>query len=230
VHRGTYYREKLSAKRLQRCYEVAPSRIEQYLEAEIRFVISNVHREDRVLELGCGYGRVLRRVSPLAGRVVGNDTSRESLQLARSYLEACDNCSVFLMDASRMTFHSGVFDVVFCIQNGISAFGVDRKRLIAESARVTRENGIVLFSSYSPRIWEARLEWFRRQSDLGLIGEIDYDKTREGTIVCKDGFKATTVTGEQLAELFGECGLDTSIIEVDESSVFACSHKTLSPR
>jgi len=35
--------------------------------------------------------------------------------------------------------------------NGISAFGVDKKRLIAESIRVTKNNGIILFSSYSTR-------------------------------------------------------------------------------
>jgi hypothetical protein len=133
---------------------------------------------------------------------------------------------VFLMDASQMVIHSCTFDVVFCIQNGITAFGVDKKGLIAESIRVTKENGIVLFSAYSPRIWKARLEWFRRQSDLGLIGKIDEDKTRDGTIVCKDGFKATTVTDQQLVELFDQCGLGASIVEVDESSVFACARKT----
>lgn len=93
---------------------------------------------------------------------------------------------------------------MFCIQNGISAFGVNKKRLIAESIRVTKVNGIVLFSSYSPKIWEARLEWFRKQSQFGLIGEIDEEKTCDGTIVCKDGFKATTISNEQFAELFDE--------------------------
>jgi len=96
-----------------------------------------------------------------------------------------------------MAFDSCVFDVVFCIQNGISAFGVDQKRLIAESIRVTKNNGVILFSSYSPKIWDARLEWFRMQSQLGLIGEIDEEKTRNGTIVCKDGFRATTVSGDR---------------------------------
>jgi len=45
-------------------------------------------------------------------------------------------------------------------------------------------------------------------------------------IVCKDGFKATTVSGPEFVELFGECGLKASIVEVDESSVFACVRKT----
>jgi ubiquinone/menaquinone biosynthesis C-methylase UbiE len=220
MHKGTYYKEKLSANKLLRCYEIASPRIKQYLNAEIHFVISNLRGADLVLELGCGYGRVMNAVSPFVSRVVGNDTSKGSLELARSYMESCKNCAVFLMDASQLSFRSCVFDAVFCIQNGLPAFGIDKKRLIAESTRVTKDNGIILFSSYSPKIWEARLEWFREQSRFGLIGEIDEEKTRDGTIVCRDGFRATTVSGDQFVELFDEFGLTVSVIEVDESSVF----------
>ena len=219
MHKGTYYKDKLSADKLLRCYEIAPPRIKQYLNAEIQFVISNLHDTDLALELGCGYGRVMKEVSQFVPWIIGNDISKGSLELARSYMESCQNYAVFLMDASQMSFRSCIFDAVFCIQNGISAFGVNKKRLIAESIRVTKDNGIILFSSYSPKIWEARLEWFRKQSQFGLIGEIDEEKTRDGTIVCKDGFRATTVSSDQFVELFDEFRLNASIIEVDESSI-----------
>lgn len=220
MHKGTYYKERLSANKLLRCYEIAPPRIKRYLNAEIRFVISNLQGKGLILELGCGYGRVMKEVSRFVSLIIGNDISRESLELARSYMEGCQNYSVFLMDASQMAFRSCTFDAVFCIQNGMSAFGVNKKRLIAESMRVTKDNGVILFSSYSPKIWQARLEWFRKQSQLVLIGEIDEEKTCDGTIVCKDGFRATTVTTDQFVELSDEFGLNASIMEVDESSIF----------
>jgi len=220
MHKGTYYKEKLSANKLLRCYETAPPRIKRYLNAEIRFVISNLHGKGLILELGCGYGRVVKEVSEFVSWTIGNDISKGSLELAKSYVEGCQNCAVSLMDASQMAFRSCTFDAVFCIQNGISAFGVNKKRLIAESIRVTKDNGVILFSSYSPKIWEARLEWFRKQSQLGFIGEIDEEKTCDGTIVCKDGFRATTFAGDQFVELFDEFGLKASMIEVDESSIF----------
>jgi len=216
----TYYRRRLSANRLRRGYEIAPPQIKRYLNAEIEFVISNIENANMVLELGCGYGRVMKEVSPFCSWMIGNDISKESLELVGAYMESCQNYAVFLMDASRLGFRSGTFDVVFCIQNGISAFGVDKKRLIAESARVTKDSGVILFSSYSPKVWEARLRWFRKQASLGLIGEIDAEKTRDGTIVCKDGFSATTISGDQFIKLFAECGLKASIVEVEESSLF----------
>jgi 2-polyprenyl-6-hydroxyphenyl methylase/3-demethylubiquinone-9 3-methyltransferase len=220
MHMGVYYTEKLSAYRLLQCYEIATPRIKQYLDAEIRFVISKIPHNSLILELGCGYGRTMRKVSQLASWVVGNDISRESLELAKSYLEDCQVHTVCLMDASRMAFHSAVFDVVLCIQNGISAFGVNKKRLITESVRVAREKGMILFSSYSSKIWQDRLDWFRKQEEHGLIGEIDEEKTGNGTIICKDGFRATTVNDEEFIELFTELGLSVSIVEVDESSIF----------
>jgi len=220
MHKGVYYKEKLSANKLLRCYEIAPQRIKQYLNAEIQFVISNINGSGLVLELGCGYGRVMNEVSSFVSWIIGNDISKESLELARSYMQGYQNYALFLTDASQLSFRSRIFDSVFCIQNGISAFRVDKKRLVAESIRVTKDNGIILFSSYSPKIWEARLEWFRKQSQLGLIGEIDEENTRDGTIMCKDGFTATTISSDQFAELFDEFGLDGSIVEVDESSTF----------
>ncbi len=220
MHKGIYYKEELSAGKLLRCYEIAPLRIKRYLNAEIQFVVSNLSRTDVVLELGCGYGRVMRAVSQYVSRIIGNDISKESLELARLYMGNCQNYDVFLMDASQLSFRSGIFNAVFCVQNGISAFGVSKKRLIAESIRVARDNGVILFSSYSPKIWQDRLEWFKKQSQLGLIGEIDEEKTCDGTIVCKDGFRATTISSDQFVELCNEFGVNGSIIEVDESSIF----------
>jgi 2-polyprenyl-6-hydroxyphenyl methylase/3-demethylubiquinone-9 3-methyltransferase len=220
MNKGAYYKERLSADKLLRCYEIAPPRIKQYLEAEIEFVVSNSKPADLALELGCGYGRVMKEVSKHVSWIVGNDISKSSLRLARSYMQGCHNYVGLLMDASQMAFRAGAFDVVFCIQNGISAFSVTRERLAAEAARVTKNDGIILFSSYSPKIWEARLEWFKEQSRLGLIGEIDEEKTHDGTIVCKDGFKANTVSGDELIGLFSEFRLPASVTEVDGSSVF----------
>jgi ubiquinone/menaquinone biosynthesis C-methylase UbiE len=220
MRRDTYYRDKLSADRLLKCYEIAPLRIRQYLDAEIQFVVSNVRGAGLVLELGCGYGRVLKAVSPFVSTIIGNDVSRTSLELAESYMKPYTNFRLVQMDASNMAFDSGVFDAVFCIQNGISAFGADQKLLIAESLRVAKNNGFILFSSYSPKIWKERLDWFRKQSQIGLLGEIDEEKTHNGTIMCKDGFRASTVSGSQFAEIISEFGLEASTVEVDCSSIF----------
>jgi 2-polyprenyl-6-hydroxyphenyl methylase/3-demethylubiquinone-9 3-methyltransferase len=220
-----YYSNTLAAERLKRCYDLAPPRVRQYLQAEIDFVLDRICPRDVVLDLGCGYGRVIPQLAQKAGFVVGIDTSLSSLKFGVSFLRRVQNSLLLRMDAGRMSFFDGVFDAVVCIQNGISAFQVDPLRLVSESIRVARENGIVLFSTYSEKFWEHRLEWFRIQAVEGLLGEIDEQKTADGVIVCKDGFRATTFTPAQFIALTSKFHLDVNIVEVDESSLFCVIRK-----
>ncbi len=215
-----YYARSLSAERLEMCYTIAPSRVQCYFEAEIAFVCDRIMPSARVLDLGCGYGRATLRLLAAGETVVGIDTSGENLALARKRLGAIPFCHFLEMNAAELGFRDRQFDLVLCIQNGISAFKVDRRTLIEEAVRVTRPGGTVLFSSYSERFWEDRLEWFAIQADHGLIGEIDYEATGDGVIVCKDGFRATTVGPEEFLSLTSELGVTSRVTEVDESSIF----------
>jgi len=210
-----YYDEKLSAEKLRRVYEIAPPRVRQYLEAEIAFVLDHIKPTDTVLELGCGYGRVLERMAQKAAFAVGIDTSLASLRLIDR-----QQTPVVLTDVANPSFRDGAFDLVICIQNGISAFHVDQRSLISEALRIARHGGTILFSSYSDKFWDDRLRWFELQAQHGLLGEIDYDATGDGVIVCKDGFTVTTVTPDQFRNHTSAFGIVPIIKEVDGSSLF----------
>jgi 2-polyprenyl-6-hydroxyphenyl methylase/3-demethylubiquinone-9 3-methyltransferase len=220
-----YYADYLSAERLKRCYDIAPARVKQYLEAEIEYALNFISPTHRVLELGCGYGRVLDRLLSNAKCIVGIDVSYESLCYARQTINK-PGLHLAMMDAATLAFAPSQFDVVVCIQNGISAFKVDTHSLVRESMRVTRKGGVCLFSTYSEKFWDNRLEWFRLQSEEGLIGEIDWNQTREGVIRCKDGFKATTFSKDSLLKLTESLGLTADIRELDGSSLFWEIHVT----
>jgi len=215
-----YYAERLSAERLRACYDVAPPRTRQYLESEIAHVLERVSPSVSALEMGCGYGRVLRRLAPRVQVVVGVDNALASLALAREHVAGAGEVRLAAMDAGRTAFRDGAFDLTICIQNGISAFQVNPQVLMREAVRITRSGGLVLFSSYSARFWEARLEWFEAQASHGLIGEIDRDATRDGVIVCRDGFRAVTVEAEGFRRLVEPLGLVAHLVEVDGSSLF----------
>ncbi|MBI5021551.1 MAG: class I SAM-dependent methyltransferase [Ignavibacteriales bacterium] len=215
-----YYADKLSADRLKQVYEIAPPRVQQYFVAEVNHVLKNINRGDIVLDLGCGYGRIIPSLSKRARSVVGIDTSFSSLLMGKEMLSEISNYNLLQMDALHLGFRDNSFDVVVCIQNGISAFHIDQKELIKESIRVTKRCGLILFSTYSEKFWNHRLEWFQLQSEAGLLGEIDYEKTRNGVIVCKDGFMATTAQPEQFLSLVSGLNVEAEIVEVDESSLF----------
>lgn len=213
-----YYRRSLGGERLRRCYTLAPPRVRRYLAAEAGFVLDRVVPGARVLELGCGYGRVLAEVLPRARRVAGIDTSVESLALARTLLEPA-RCDLACADAATLGLAGDAFDLVFCVQNGISAFRVDPSRVVAEALRVARPGGTVVLSSYAARFWPHRLEWFRIQAAHGLVGEIDEQATGDGVIACLDGFRSGTFAPEDFRALLEPFGIAARIEEVDGSSV-----------
>jgi 2-polyprenyl-6-hydroxyphenyl methylase/3-demethylubiquinone-9 3-methyltransferase len=215
-----YYVEKLSGERLRACFDLAPPRTKAYLEAEIKFVLQKTSPSMTILELGCGYGRVLRCLLPRAREVFGIDTSLPSLRMATKFLGCKKSLHLVAMDAAHLGFRDRTFDLTICIQNGISAFGTDQRAVFTEAVRVTRRAGTVLFSSYSDCFWEERLKWFEIQAEHGLIGEIDHHLTGNGVIVCKDGFRATTVNVEGFRSLAAFLKLTPTIIEVDGSSLF----------
>jgi SAM-dependent methyltransferase len=215
-----YYTERLAAERLRACYDLAPPRTKAYLEAEIEFVLRKATSSMLALELGCGYGRVLERLLSRVRVVFGIDTSPSSLCMALEYLGRKPSPCLACMDSVQMGFRDRAFDLTSCIQNGICAFAVDQQQLLREAIRVTRSGGLVMFSTYTPQFWEHRLEWFEIQSAHHLIGEIDYQATDNGMIVCKDGFRATTADRRSFEKLAASLEVMPRITEVDGSSLF----------
>ncbi len=215
-----YYTARLSGNRLRRCYTLAPARVQQYLDAEIAHVHGCLRPPERVLELGCGYGRVLARLADAGHQVVGVDTSLESLLAARAATAGPSHWLLAAMDASALGFRARSFDAVVCIQNGICAFRTDPEKLLREALRVLRPGGRAMFSSYHEAFWPHRLHWFELQAAEGLVGEIDYGATEPGVIVCKDGFRSATCSGDQFIQMCARIGIRPTITAVDESSVF----------
>ena len=217
----SYYSEKLSAERLKLCYDLAPEAVCRLLESESEYVRQRIQRGSLALELGCGYGRVLRDLSISGARMLaGIDISLQSIRMAQSYLAGIERVMLYQMDGLELAFPTDFFDVVCCIQNGISAFHVDQRALLKGAVRVTKPGGRVIFSSYAESFWEERLNWFQVQSSHGLVGEIDENATGQGVIVCKDGFTATTASPSEFRALSSGLGHHVNIEEIPTGSVF----------
>ena len=220
----SYYAEKLSAMKLFRVYDTAIARVRQYLEAEIDFVNRHLHGTEKVLELGAGYGRIMKKIAPHSLSVMGIDISEESVSYGKDFLADSPNCRLAVMDAYGLDYE-GEFDVVICLQNGLSAIKGNAQDLVGKGIRALVPGGTAFFSTYSARFWEHRLDWFKEQSEKGLLGEIDWNKTKDGVIACKDGFLATTFSRENLASIGEKTGCPYRIEEVDESSLFLILEK-----
>ncbi len=215
----SYYDQRLSGDRLARCYALATPAVRRYLEAELAHLLAAIRPGDRVLELGCGYGRVLARLAPAEALLVGVDVALGSLARAVALRARRADYLLAAMDATALGLRPGSFDLVCCPQNGVSAFRADPRRLLEEAVRAAAPGGRVQFFSYADEFWEDRLAWFRLQAAEGLIGEIDEAATGAGTIVCRDGFTSTAVTPARFAELARGLGRSVSVSVLAHASV-----------
>jgi len=213
-----YYANKLNSHSLYQVYDTEIPRIRQYFRAEIDFVRKDLTGTERVLEMAAGYGRIVRELAPCCKSIVGMDISEDNAALGREYLRNYPNAAMVVMDAHDMHFDE-TFDVVLCLQNGLSAMRADGQ-VIHSIIRLLAPGGRAYFSTYSASFWDWRLKWFEEQAGKGLLGEIDYQQTRDGVIVCKDGFRAITHSPEDLEQIGRSTGLPYQITEVDGSSLF----------
>lgn len=216
---SNYYEEHLHSTSLFQVYQTDLPRIRQYLDEEIRFVQKELKPDFRILEVGAGYGRILRELAPSVATAVGVDLSADSIRLAQAYCKDQPNCSFQVMDAFHLDFEEA-FDAVICLQNGLSAIKGQPLALIRQCLKVLKKGGRAYFSTYSPRFWDHRLAWFQEQADKGLLGEIDPVQTGDGRIVCRDGFVGIAYTENDLRQLGEATGCPYHMEEVDGSSLF----------
>lgn len=221
---NSYYAQKLNSQKLFQAYKTNIPRIKQYLDAEITFVKNNLTGSERVLELGAGYGRVIKELASHCKSIIGIDISAESVLLGKEYLQNCPNSEIVTMDVNNLTFEEK-FDVILCLQNGLSAMKIASSDQIERILGLVVNGGKFYSSTYSEKFWKYRLMWFKEQAEKGLLGELDLEKTKNGVIICKDGFKAITHTPKDLKTIGYLSGYDYQIHEVDESSVFLIIQK-----
>ena len=105
-----YYQNFLNESKLLRVYETKIPRIEQYLRAEIDFVREKLEGTEDIIELGAGYGRILRELAPHCRSVTGIDISKENVEFGRTYLAEHENVAMITADVHQLHL-SQKFDI-----------------------------------------------------------------------------------------------------------------------
>jgi ubiquinone/menaquinone biosynthesis C-methylase UbiE len=148
----------------------------------------------RVLEVGCGHGRTLRKLSHLvtAGLVAGLDGSRTMLRVARrANADAIARGRAWLVrgDSARIPCRAGAFDRALAVHT--LYFWTDPRAHLREIRRVLRDGGrlVLCFRAradalrarrYSPAVYR----FYEAREVEALLGEVGFGNVgvREGTL------------------------------------------------
>jgi len=102
----------------------------------------------KVLEIGCGTGRVtrhLRRVLPDTASLIASDISPDMLEIAKEKLKGL-NIEWQIIDAQQLPFDDLSIDLVVCCF--AIMFFEDKSKALAEVFRVLKPGGMLLFTTW----------------------------------------------------------------------------------
>lgn len=133
-------------------------RLEQVLDAVLLRLLG--HRGKRVLDVGCGTGRLAQAMSTEAGHVALMDPSTGMLEKARQRLGGCGNVSFFSGDIEKDVPPGGNYDVItavsvmhhlaspgLAVENMKSALAPGGKIIIVDQVLKNNLTGLLIYSS-----------------------------------------------------------------------------------
>lgn len=132
----------------------------RYLDDAEVGVVADLVQGREVLEVGCGTGLILSRLTPLACRAVGVDLSPGMLQKARER-----GLEVFEGRAEALPFPDASFDVALSFK--VLAHVPDIRTALAEMARVVRPGGRVVAEFYNRRSLRYLLKRLKPPTPIG---------------------------------------------------------------
>ena len=158
-HNSELYRTVKFRKLLE---NLTPS-FQDYFHAEEAHILEHILPESRVLEIGCGSGRVMTRMAHTAveGLAAGVDYSTLQLEDAVKNMNGSNNVEFYLQDGRNLGFKDDSFDIACLTWNLLGSY--NRKNQIAllgEAKRVVKPGGLVIASVFAENALPFQVEQY----------------------------------------------------------------------
>jgi len=125
----------------------------------------------RILDVGCGPGVYAEELSSRCEELYGIDVSSKMIEMAKA--KNLPNAKFSIGRIEDLQFQSSFFDAVVCV--GVLEYLDDIEKGIREVARITRGNGVAIFTSPSASSILNKLDYYMRLALKTLRGVMRID-------------------------------------------------------
>jgi len=148
------------------------SRSRAYLWEELIPLIRYIQPKDKVLDLGCGNGRLLSGLKDKEVEYVGIDSSERLIEIAKAKYQGEERSKFLVVEALTLPFRDNHFDKVFSIAV-LHHIPSDNFRLdfLKEARRVLKPKGLLILT-----VWNLRQTWsLLKYTILRIFGKSELD-------------------------------------------------------
>lgn len=180
--------------------------------------VAMINLNDKVIDLGCGYGRACESIAKISKHVTGIDLNASEIAEAEKAARRQNLPIKYkIMDATKLEFPDAMFDktVMLGLLGGVDAR--TRKRIIKEAVRITKSGGYVYVSELLRKTGDAERD-LEYQQDAKLTGEYGSNVVKDpaGNIL----YICYSFAENQLERLLAANGLSEIVSQVRIAKVW----------
>ena len=152
----TYYNESRYYDNQIKVFTDLESSFQKYRISKV-MQIYTPNREERVLDLGCGWGTFCFAVAPICNEVMGLDFSKKSIDLCNKLLKKSQytNIKFVCADAQDTGLESETYDVVICADLFEHLYPETFEKVLDECKRLLKKRGkLLIWTPYRGHILE----------------------------------------------------------------------------
>ena len=171
---------------------------------------------DRVLELGCGVGRIGLEIAPKVAHWEGADISANMIDVARQRLSRLDNVGFTELKRSQLVgLDDASFDKAYCVAVFIHMDKEDFFLYLQELARVLKPGGVLFFDTWN---LASAVGWRRFMLEVEQHRNADHAQRKD---VARNQFS----TPQEVGAFLKGAGFETMLMMSDSPWVQAVALK-----
>jgi len=197
-----------------------PATYKKSLDKENDYLIKNITKNSKVLEVGCGGGRSLNQLLCKTENIVGIDNDKKAVDLAKNNLRGHPKIKLIKCEARKLPFKANSFDFVICMTT-FANFGKEKFKILSEMKRTVKPRGSIIMSVYANNAFKERMKIYKKLKIplQKIVGTTVFLKEENGRHVISEQFSKAELTG-----IFNRAKL--RVIEIKRIGIlYACKLK-----